>query len=183
VKNGPLFPEPFLAVGDVMRKPLTSFFLTILGIGLGGLFLLGLLIQLVPYGRNHTNPPVLAEPAWDSPQTRALFFRACADCHSNETVWPWYSHIAPVSWLVQRDVEEGRRAFNVSEWGRSENKGDDAAETVQKGTMPPAIYLLTHSAARLSPTEKQALLQGLLATFGGEGGSVEGVEGDEGGDD
>ena len=63
-----------------------------------------LIIQFVPYGRDHTNPPVIAEPAWDSPQTRALFFRACADCHSNETKWPWYSTIAPASWLITRDT-------------------------------------------------------------------------------
>ena len=57
-------------------------------------------IQLIPYGRNHTNPPVVTEPQWDSPRTRELFTRACADCHSNETVWPWYSNLAPMSWLV-----------------------------------------------------------------------------------
>ena len=61
-----------------------------------------LLIQLVPFGRDHTNPPVVQEPKWDSPATRELAKRACFDCHSNETVWPWYSNIAPVSWLVAR---------------------------------------------------------------------------------
>lgn len=71
---------------------------------LGTLLVLLLAIQLVPYGRDHTNPPVVAEPAWDSPATRALFVRACADCHSNQTVWPWYSHVAPVAWLVAHDV-------------------------------------------------------------------------------
>ncbi len=98
-------------------------------------------VQFVPYGRNHSNPPVLAEPAWNTAQTRTLFFRACGDCHSNQTVWPWYSTIAPVSWLVQRDVQEGRGTFNVSEWGRPKNKADEAAETVQKGTMPPWFYI------------------------------------------
>jgi hypothetical protein len=147
-----------------------SIFRKILSVIITSLLFIGILIKFVPYGRNHTNPPVVAEPAWDSPQTRAFFFRACADCHSNETVWPWYSSIAPISWLVQRDVEEGRRAFNVSEWGRGDNSGDDAAETVQKGTMPPAMYLLTHPGARLTNTEKQAFIQGLQATFGGERG-------------
>lgn len=128
-----------------------------------------LALQLVPYGRNHTNPPVVAEPQWDSPQTRAYFFRACADCHSNETVWPWYSNIAPVSWLVQRDVDRGRKAFNVSEWGVNKNSGaEDAAELVQSGEMPLPIYLPLHPEARLSPQEKQEFLQGLVATFGGE---------------
>ncbi|MCJ7766385.1 MAG: heme-binding domain-containing protein, partial [Thiovulaceae bacterium] len=73
-----------------------------------------LLIQIVPYGREHANAPVVAEPQWDTPETRALFFRACADCHSNETKWPWYSNVAPVSWMVQYDVNEGREKFNVS---------------------------------------------------------------------
>jgi len=124
-------------------------------------------IQFVPYGRDHTNPPVIAEPAWDSPQTRALFFRACADCHSNETKWPWYSTIAPASWLITRDVTEGRATFNVSEWGRPDNEGDDAAKTVQNGEMPPWFYLPLHPEASLSPAERQQLINGLLATFGG----------------
>ena len=127
-----------------------------------------LLIQFVPYGRDHTNPPVIAEPAWDSPQTRALFFRACADCHSNETKWPWYSSIAPASWLITRDVMNGRAEFNISEWGRPDNEGDDAAKTVQNGEMPPWFYLLLHPEASLSPVERQQLIDGLLATFGGE---------------
>jgi hypothetical protein len=59
-----------------------------------GLSVLGLLIQLIPYGHNHTNPPVNAEPNWDSPETRTLAQRACFDCHSNETRWPWHSNIA-----------------------------------------------------------------------------------------
>ncbi|MBI5081140.1 MAG: heme-binding domain-containing protein [Chloroflexi bacterium] len=57
-------------------------------------------MQLVPVWLLKTNPPVTAEPKWDSEQTRALAKRACFDCHSNETVWPWYSNVAPVSWLI-----------------------------------------------------------------------------------
>ena len=67
-----------------------------------------LVLQLIPYGRNHNNPPVVAEPAWDSPATRTAFMQACGDCHSNETTWPWYSQVAPMSWLIQHDVDEGR---------------------------------------------------------------------------
>ena len=59
------------------------------------LFAALLLIQAVPYGRNHNNPPVNREPGWDSPNTRAITKRACFDCHSNETIWPWYTWIAP----------------------------------------------------------------------------------------
>ncbi|WP_036270488.1 heme-binding domain-containing protein [Meiothermus rufus] len=131
-------------------------------------------IQLIPYGRNHTNPPVLAEPAWDSPRTREIFFRACADCHSNQTVWPWYSHIAPISWLIERDVLEGRAKFNVSEWTSVGGEGgEDAAETVQEGSMPPWLYTLTHPRARLSGAEKQAFIRGLMTTFGGEGSTAD----------
>ena len=125
-------------------------------------------IQLVPYGRDHANPPVVQEPAWADAQTRALAVRACYDCHSNETVWPWYSTIAPVSWLVQRDVNYGRNDLNFSRWDRRRQEGDEAAETVVDGSMPPWFYLPTHPQARLSDAEKQVLIQGLLATFGGK---------------
>ena len=67
--------------------------------------------------------------------------RVCKDCHSNETEWPSYSNIAPSSWLAQYDVDEGRSEFNVSEWGRAENKGDEAADEVREGDMPPWYYL------------------------------------------
>lgn len=126
------------------------------------------LIQLVPYGRDHENPPVVAEPAWDSPQTRELFFRACKDCHSHETVWPWYGSIAPASWLLQRDVEEGRDHFNVSRWGQGKQDADEAANMVRKGEMPPWFYLPAHPEARLTDAETQAFIQGLVATFGDE---------------
>lgn len=124
------------------------------------------LIQLVPYGRSHENPAVSAEPQWDSPRTRELVKRACFDCHSNETVWPWYASVAPVSWLVQSDVEEGREHLNFSEFDRRQRNADDAAEEVAEGEMPLPIYLLTHAEARLSDAEKAELIRGLKATFG-----------------
>lgn len=143
--------------------------------GLAGLLGGMLLIQLVPYGRDHDSPPVVAEPAWDSPQTRELTVRACFDCHSNETVWPWYSNIAPVSWLMQRDVDEGREHLNYSEWNRPQ-EGGEVAESVREGSMPPRFYLLTHPDARLTDAEIAALAAGFTATIGaavdvdGEGG-------------
>jgi len=140
-----------------------------------------LLMQLVPYGRNHTNPPVVSEPNWDSPETLALAERACFDCHSNETVWPWYSNIAPISWLVYHDTAEGRETLNFSEWGtRGEGEeGGEMAEQIQEGEMPMPIYLLTHTDARLTDAEKTALANGLYAT----GGSSETKESREGDDD
>jgi hypothetical protein len=139
-----------------------------------------LLIQLVPYGRVHTNPPVLQEPQWDSPATRALAARACFDCHSNETKWPWYSYVAPASWLVTHDVDEGRSRLNLSEWGMPSRGGeggeegeggrggegvDEVAEVIAGGYMPPAQYLLMHPDARLSDAEKQQLMQGMQASL------------------
>ena len=132
-----------------------------------GLILVGfLLIQLIPYGRNHTNPPVTQEPAWDTPQTRELVKRACFDCHSNETTWPWYSNIAPVSWLVFRDVVDGRRRLNFSEWHRPRFRSGDMVGIVLEGEMPPSFYLPLHPSARLSASEKQLLVKGLTATLG-----------------
>ena len=131
--------------------------------------LLGVVIQFVPYGKNHTNPQLVQEPKWDTPKTRVLFMRSCADCHSNETKWPLYSNVAPISWLVQHDVDEGREHFNVSNWlHQKKNKGDEAAEEVREGDMPPLVYLPAHPEARLSETEKKELIDGLVKTFGEE---------------
>ena len=124
------------------------------------------LIQVIPYGRNHANPPVMKEPRWDSPATRTVFFRVCGNCHSNETKWPWYASIAPVSWLIQSDVDEGRSNVNVSEWGRPKNKGDKAAGEVREDDMPPWYYRPLHPEAALSGDERSAFIRGLTKTFG-----------------
>ncbi len=129
---------------------------------------LALIIQIIPFGHDHTNPPVVQEPPWDSPQTRALAMGACGDCHSNESVWPWYSNIAPVSWLVVRDVQEGRSKLNFSEWNRPQEDAEDAAGIVNEGEMPPSYYAMMHKSAQLTPAEKDALVRGLQATFGGD---------------
>lgn len=134
---------------------------------LGGLAAAFVLVQLVPYGRAHTNPPVQVRPAWVDPDTQALFTRACADCHSNETQWPWYSNVAPVSWLVQRHVQEGRQKFNVNVPGFGRD-ADEAAGQVRRGKMPEPTYLPLHPEARLTDAERQQLIQGLAATFGDE---------------
>lgn len=131
---------------------------------------LGVLValQLVPYGRNHTNPPVTGEPPWDTPDTRMLAKQACFDCHSNETEWPLYASVAPVSWLVQYDVDEGRAALNFSEWSRAQKEAKDAPDEVMEGEMPPAVYTLMHAHARLSATDRDRLAQGLARTVGVE---------------
>jgi len=130
------------------------------------MFVLFILLQLVPYGRDYANPPATQEPKWDSPATREIFMRVCKNCHSNGTEWPWYSNIAPSSWLVQHDVNEGRSEFNVSEWGRAKNKGDEAAHEVREGDMPPWYYLPPHPEARLTKAEREEFVRGLVLTFG-----------------
>jgi len=126
-----------------------------------GLVVLAILIQLIPLLGRGNNPAVVAEPNWDSPQTRALAQRACFDCHSNETVWPWYSYVAPVSWLVYGDVMTGRSRMNLSEWNNSHPDAGETAEVIQEGEMPPGTYLLMHPSARLDNAEKQQLITGL----------------------
>ena len=140
----------------------------------GGLALLALivLVQLVPYGRNHRNPAVVKAAAWDSPQTQQLAQRACYDCHSNETKWPWYTNVAPFSWLIQHDVDEGRSRLNFSECGVPRQGGEEggegsesfgeSAEVVLEGEMPPRQYTLIHGEARLTDAERQALAQGIM---------------------
>jgi hypothetical protein len=126
------------------------------------LLAVGLLIQLIPLPARGNNPPVISEPPWDSPATRALAKRACFDCHSNESVWPLYAYIAPVSWLIYNDVMEGRRRLNFSEWTTGGRRsGQEVAGKIQEGEMPPAIYLPLHPTANLTATEKQQLITGL----------------------
>lgn len=133
------------------------------------LILVIVLIQFIPYGKDHSNPVVIAEPKWDSSQTRELFMRACADCHSHETKWPFYTKIAPISWLVEYDVNEGREHFNISMWGKQKkNEGDDAAEEFREGEMAPWFYIMVHPEAKFSETQRAQLLKGLVATFGEE---------------
>ena len=129
-------------------------------------FVVFALIQLIPYGRNHTNPPVLQEPPWDSPATRETFLRVCGNCHSNRTVWPWYGSIAPFSWLVQYDVDQARENLNVTEWGRKKYKGDEAADEVREGDMPPLYYKPLHPESWLGDKERREFVAGLVKTFG-----------------
>ncbi len=117
------------------------------------------IIQLVPVSR--TNPPVVAD--LDAPpQVTAVLRASCYDCHSNETRWPWYSQVAPVSWLVAHDVEEARDHLNLSLWGTyQEGKRRKAAEEmweeVRQGDMPLRMYRLAHPDARMSDADRATL--------------------------
>ena|SRR6187401_2819625 len=107
------------------------------------------------------NPPVVGDIAAPAP-VDAILRRACYDCHSNQTVWPWYSHIAPVSWLLANDVEEGRRELNFSTWStydatKRAKKLTETAKEVGEGEMPPWYYVLVHSDAKLADTDRETL--------------------------
>ncbi|MEA2237144.1 MAG: hypothetical protein QOC81_1868 [Thermoanaerobaculia bacterium] len=126
--------------------------------------LLGLLaafvfIQLIPVPK--TNPPVTGEIA-APPQVMSVLRKSCYDCHSNETAWPWYNHIAPGSWLLYRDVTQGRRAMNFSEWqqmpqDRQNRRRKQVWEQVAADEMPPWFYLPLHHAAKLTDANKAIL--------------------------
>ena len=123
------------------------------------LALIGAGIQLVPVQR--TNPPVdsaLRAP----PEVDAVLRRACYDCHSHETRWPWYSRVAPVSWFLARHVKHGRAELNFSDWPafdfeRQSLDMDEMWSEVKEGDMPLRSYLWLHPDARLSDEDKAVL--------------------------
>jgi len=123
-------------------------------------------IQFIPYGRDHSNPRTVQEIKWNTPQTRALAQDACFACHSNLTEWPWYTSIAPVSWLTQHDVEDGRAKLNFSEWQRPQDANlEEVVAELRDEKMPPVQYRLIHEEARLDDTERQQLERGLVASW------------------
>jgi hypothetical protein len=115
-----------------------------------------------------TNPPVLAghdlfATNAPPPEIGVLLRHACYDCHSSETKWPWYSHVAPVSWWLADHVNEGRRHLNFSDWPhddprRAARKWSRISEEVDSGDMPLASYTWAHPAARLSPEQRDRLV-------------------------
>jgi hypothetical protein len=137
-------------------------------LAVAGLLVLGfLLIQLVPVGRDHNNPPVKYEPAWDTPRTEKLVRDACFDCHSNETRWPWYSNVAPMSWLVYHDVVKARSRFNFNDLTPdvARNWVGEMVLKIRNNAMPPMRYSALHGEARFSTAERQEIIDGLQATF------------------
>lgn len=116
-------------------------------------------IQFVPVSK--TNPPVTGEIN-ASAEVLEILRTSCYDCHSNETIWPWYSNIAPVSWLVAHDVNEAREEMNFSEWlsYSTEDQSDyieEIWEEIQEGEMPLWYYLILHSEADLSIENKETI--------------------------
>lgn len=132
---------------------------------IGGAIVLFLLIQLIPFGHNRTNPPVVSEPNWSSPQARALVKEHCFQCHSNETNWTWYSNIAPGSWLITYDVTKGRHEFNFSDWNNHPGKLEKMVQTIQEGEMPPIQYWIFHPSSRMNEQQKQELIDALRSSI------------------
>jgi mono/diheme cytochrome c family protein len=120
-------------------------------------------MQIVPYGRTHANPATIKEPSWDSPRTRELAVRACFNCHSNRTRWPWYANVAPFSWVVQADVEGARDIVNFSEWNRPYDLALYSGQSIRTGNMPPIKYSMAHPEANLTEQEARELAAGLDA--------------------
>jgi hypothetical protein len=125
-------------------------------------------IQLVPIHRD--NPPVTGALTMAPADVQSTLHRACYNCHSHETIWPWYSYVAPASWLVARDVHEGRRHLNFSAWSEYSptvrlKKLSGVSSFVQEHDMPPWFYLPLHAEARLSPDDIM-----LLAMWADNGG-------------
>lgn len=137
-------------------------------------------IQIVPVDRS--NPPVegvVAAP----PEVYAVLERACFDCHSNKTEWPWYSYVAPVSWLVAHHVHEGREEMNLTEWnkltpGKQAHKISECWEKVEEGEMPLPSYVRMHADAKLTDAERK-LIQEWALVSGKPGDSDQHREDDE----
>ncbi len=132
------------------------------------LILLVIVFGVIQFFRiDKTNPPVVAEMDLfsmhdASPEIKATIKSACYDCHSNETVYPWYSNIAPVSWWLKHHIDDGRKHLNFSEWGTYElkkrnHKLHECEEEIEEGKMPMFSYTITHSDAKLTSEQKEEL--------------------------
>jgi hypothetical protein len=135
------------------------------------IFVIGfLLLQVFPVGiirssfERKPNPEITATVEWNSVEVQNLAKRACYDCHSNETIYPWYAQVAPMSWLVNRDINQGRASMNFSQDAETEYDISDL-EWHLYNDMPPDIYLIMHPDAKLTDEERDMLMEGFKATF------------------
>jgi hypothetical protein len=132
----------------------------LLRIGIGAVAVFALL-QFVPYGWSHPNPPVVRDAPWPNAEAERVARESCYACHSNETDWPAYSYVAPMSWLVRSDVEVARDEFNFSDWDEDGKDADDAIEMIEDGEMPLDRYTMIHRSAALTNEEARTLLDAL----------------------
>ena len=135
-----------------------------------------IVIQFIPYGRSsHSNPMPTNPFTWTDPQARAIARTSCYDCHSNKTKWWWATDIAPFSWVVQHDVDDGRARLNFSEYDGMPTV--DRFQRAVEGGMPPLQYTLLHPNARLTDAQKQTLIDGYAAGVAAMNGSSSGSGG------
>ncbi|MBI5666663.1 MAG: heme-binding domain-containing protein [Chloroflexi bacterium] len=136
----------------------------LIGLGLA-LVVTVLMVVIGNLAVERTNPPVTHTINWDSPETERLVRAACFDCHSHETRWPWYAHVAPVAFLLADDVSNARREMNFSTGYHLDV--DEMVEKIENGEMPLPNYLMLHPEANLSAEQKAQLIAGLRTTFRG----------------
>lgn len=123
-------------------------------------------IQFIPVKTN--NPPAMSD--FSGPENiEAILQRSCYDCHSNLTHWPWYSQVAPISWIISHDVQEGREYLNFSNWDsltpkKQAHKIEEIWTEIAKGDMPLKRYLFLHRVARLSTADKEAVKNWAIPT-------------------
>jgi Haem-binding domain len=144
------------------------------------LVVLAVVIQFLP--PKPTNPPVDKSKTLEvhlqvPPQVDAILNRSCKDCHSNRTVWPWYAHVAPFSWVVVDDVNRARVHFNLSDWTvpgdppQMSRRLDLMCKETQQGFMPPITYWMVHRKAKLSSEDIKVLCswaRSVAASMGGQ---------------
>lgn len=153
---------------SIQASSKSSVFKRLFYVVIGVLLAAFLAIQFVPVDRS--NPPVEGDvPA--SSEVKAVLKRACYDCHSNETVWPLYSYIAPASWMVAKDVREGRDHLNFSTWPQIDTqeqieKMHEVWEEVADGEMPPWFYTPVHRDAQLTSEDKTLLRNWAIGSGG-----------------
>jgi hypothetical protein len=135
-----------------------------------GLIALFVLIQFVPYGRDHSNEPGTNPFTWGSPAAEAIARKSCYDCHSNDTKWWWAVKIAPFSWLAQHDIDGARGVFSFSDWDGSLTT--EELQNAVSDNMPPFQFTLLHPDAKLSDAEKQTLVDGFQASLADNGGTA-----------
>ena len=133
-----------------------------------GIILVVVLVVIQAIRPAKTNPPIdqsktIENNTQMSPEVVAVLDRACADCHSSKTTWPWYSQIAPISWYLADHVKDGRKELSLSDWGtyetrRKSRKLDEIREQVESGTMPIKSYVLLHPNAKLSDADRRLLI-------------------------
>ena len=133
-------------------------------LGLAAVFVIMQLFQI-----DKTNPPVLKDQdfivlAQPPEHLQQVLRDACYDCHSNETAYPWYTSVAPISWWIRRQINEGRKHLNFSVWAeydaeKQDHKLEECEEEVEEGEMPLSSYTIVHGEAKLSEADRRELAE------------------------